>query len=132
MLGCKGLNHVNYQTPLLFFLCIHRFIEARLGKPSLVRDTSRLSVFGTLRHPVQVPIIKLGLSTFFPLLLWFLPMPGCANSYNLFTFQTVRKMFVNYEDSLQGIILRVNKRYIWSMAELVDNLKDLKCSHRKR
>lgn len=49
-----------------------RFIEARLGKPSLVRDTSRLSVFGTLRHPVQ----------------------------------TVRKMFVNYEDSLQGIILR--------------------------
>ncbi|RMX56183.1 hypothetical protein pdam_00022240 [Pocillopora damicornis] len=49
-----------------------RFIEARLGKPSLVRDTSRLSVFGTLRHPVQ----------------------------------TVRKMFVNFEDSLQGIILR--------------------------
>lgn len=49
-----------------------RFIEAHLGKPSLVRDTSRLSVFGTLRHPVQ----------------------------------TVRKMFVNYEDSLQGIILR--------------------------
>ena len=130
MLGCKGLNHVNYQTPLLFFLCIYRFIEARLGKPSLVRDTSRLSVFGTLRHPVQV--IKQGLSTFFPLLLWFLPMPGCANSYNLSTFQTVRKMFVNYEDSLQGIILRVNKRYIWSMAEIVDNLKDLKCSHRKR
>lgn len=49
-----------------------RFIEAHLGKPSLVRDTSRLSVFGTLRHPVQ----------------------------------TVKKMFVNYEDSLQGIILR--------------------------
>ena len=46
-----------------FFLCIYRFIEARLGKPSLVRDTSRLSVFGTLRHPVQV--IKPGLSTFF-------------------------------------------------------------------
>ena len=132
MLGCKGLNHVNYQTPLLFFLCIHRFIEARLGKPSLVRDTSRLSVFGTLRHPVQVLIIKPGLSTFFPLLLWFLALPGYANSYNLFTFQTVRKMFVNYEDSLQGIILRVNKRYIWSMAELVDNLKDLKCSYRKR
>ena len=65
MLGCKGLNHVNYQTPLLFFLCIYRFIEARLGKPSLVRDTSRLSVFGTLRHPVQVLIIKPALSTFF-------------------------------------------------------------------
>lgn len=49
-----------------------RFIEARLGKPSLVRDTSRLSVFGAVRHPIQ----------------------------------TVRKMFVNYEDSLQGIILK--------------------------
>ena len=31
-----------------------RFIEARLGKPSLVRDTSRLSVFGAVRHPIQV------------------------------------------------------------------------------
>ena len=113
-----------------FFLCIYRFIEAHLGKPSLVRDTSRLSVFGTLRHPVQV--IKPGLSIFFPLLLWFLAMPGCANSYNLFTFQTVRKMFVNYEDSLQGIILRVSTREIRLMAEIVDNLKDLKCYHRKR
>ena len=117
---------------LYYFLCIYRFIEARLGKPSLVRDTSRLSVFGTLRHPVQVLIIKPGLSTFFPLLLWFLALPGYANSYNLFTFQTVRKMFVNYEDSLQGIILRVSTRDIWLMAEIVDNLKDLKCSHCKR
>ncbi|KAJ7312346.1 ATPase AAA domain-containing protein 3 [Desmophyllum pertusum] len=49
-----------------------RFIEARLGKPSLVRDTSRLSVLGALRHPIQ----------------------------------TARKLFVNYEDSLQGIILK--------------------------
>ena len=59
-------------------------------------------------------------------------MLGCANSYNLSTFQTVRKMFVNYEDSLQGIILRVSTRDIWLMAEIVDNLKDLKCSYRKR
>ncbi|XP_014281261.1 ATPase family AAA domain-containing protein 3A homolog isoform X2 [Halyomorpha halys] len=29
-----------------------RFIEARLGKPSLVRDTSRFSVLETLKHPV--------------------------------------------------------------------------------
>ena len=58
-------------------------------------------------------------------------MPGCANSY-LFTFQTVRKMFVNYEDSLQGIILRVSTRDIRLIAEIVDNLKDLKCYHRKR
>ena len=35
-----------------------RFIEARLGKPSLVRDTSRLSVLGALRHPIQVFTLK--------------------------------------------------------------------------
>ncbi|CAH1395390.1 unnamed protein product [Nezara viridula] len=29
-----------------------RFIEARLGKPSLVRDTSRFSVLETLKHPI--------------------------------------------------------------------------------
>ena len=30
-----------------------RFVEARLGKPSLVRDTSRLSVGQVLQHPLQ-------------------------------------------------------------------------------
>ena len=30
-----------------------RFIEARLGKPSLIRETSRLSFFQSLRHPVK-------------------------------------------------------------------------------
>ena len=30
-----------------------RFIEARLGKPSLIRETSRLSFLQTFRHPVQ-------------------------------------------------------------------------------
>ncbi|KAK3861694.1 hypothetical protein Pcinc_026928 [Petrolisthes cinctipes] len=30
-----------------------RFVEARLAKPSLVRETSRISPFDTLRHPVQ-------------------------------------------------------------------------------
>nr|CAD7441603.1 unnamed protein product [Timema bartmani] len=30
-----------------------RYIEARLGKPSLVRETSRFSVLETLKHPVQ-------------------------------------------------------------------------------
>ena len=29
-----------------------RFIEARLGKPALIRETSRLSFFQTLRHPL--------------------------------------------------------------------------------
>ena len=31
-----------------------RFIEARLGKPSLIRETSRMSFFQSLRHPFQV------------------------------------------------------------------------------
>ncbi|XP_032003939.1 ATPase family AAA domain-containing protein 3B isoform X1 [Hylobates moloch] len=31
-----------------------RFIEARLGKPSLVRATSRITVLEALRHPIQV------------------------------------------------------------------------------
>ncbi|XP_042207021.1 ATPase family AAA domain-containing protein 3-like [Homarus americanus] len=32
---------------------IFRFVEARLAKPSLVRETSRFSPFEALRHPVQ-------------------------------------------------------------------------------
>ena len=30
-----------------------RFIEARLGKPSLIRETSRLSFLQSLRHPIK-------------------------------------------------------------------------------
>lgn len=30
-----------------------RFVEARLGRPSLVKETSRLSFFQTLRHPIM-------------------------------------------------------------------------------
>ncbi|XP_077313707.1 ATPase family AAA domain-containing protein 3A [Lithobates pipiens] len=31
-----------------------RFIEARLGKPSLVRDTSRITVVEAIKHPIKV------------------------------------------------------------------------------
>ncbi|XP_070330233.1 ATPase family AAA domain-containing protein 3 isoform X1 [Odocoileus virginianus] len=31
-----------------------RYFEARLGKPSLVRETSRITVLEALRHPIQV------------------------------------------------------------------------------
>ncbi|XP_028940083.1 ATPase family AAA domain-containing protein 3A [Antrostomus carolinensis] len=31
-----------------------RYIEARLGKPSLVRETSRISVLEALKHPIKV------------------------------------------------------------------------------
>lgn len=30
-----------------------RYISARLGKPSLVRDTSRITPLETLKHPVK-------------------------------------------------------------------------------
>lgn len=32
-----------------------RYIEARLGKPSLVRETSRFTVGEAIKHPVKVP-----------------------------------------------------------------------------
>ena len=31
-----------------------RYIEARLGKPSLVRETSRISTGEAIKHPVKV------------------------------------------------------------------------------
>ena len=30
-----------------------RYVEARLGKPSLVRETSRSSVLNTLKNPIE-------------------------------------------------------------------------------
>jgi len=31
-----------------------KYLEARLGKPSLVRDTSRFTVLDTIKHPIKV------------------------------------------------------------------------------
>lgn len=33
-----------------------RYVEARLGKPSLVRETSRLTVAEALKHPIKVKL----------------------------------------------------------------------------
>uniref|UniRef100_A0A8C4EGE9 AAA+ ATPase domain-containing protein n=1 Tax=Dicentrarchus labrax TaxID=13489 RepID=A0A8C4EGE9_DICLA len=35
-----------------------RYIEARLGKPSLVRETSRFTVGEAIKHPVKVPSLE--------------------------------------------------------------------------
>uniref|UniRef100_A0AAX7TF36 AAA+ ATPase domain-containing protein n=1 Tax=Astatotilapia calliptera TaxID=8154 RepID=A0AAX7TF36_ASTCA len=35
-----------------------RYIEARLGKPSLVRETSRFTVAEAVKHPVKVPSLE--------------------------------------------------------------------------
>ena len=77
---CKGLCRVASPSYYFVFLCLSdpvqaagitlvalgvyaakmgtgvasRYIEARLGKPSLIRETSRLSFFQGIRHPVKV------------------------------------------------------------------------------
>ncbi len=32
---------------------VARYIESRIGKPSLVRETSRINVVDTIRHPIK-------------------------------------------------------------------------------
>ncbi|KAK6024591.1 hypothetical protein OSTOST_09596, partial [Ostertagia ostertagi] len=34
---------------------VARYAEGRLGKPSLVRETSRITPLETLKHPIKVP-----------------------------------------------------------------------------
>jgi ATPase family AAA domain-containing protein 3A/B len=41
-----------------------RYIEARLGKPSLVRETSRLTVGEAFKHPVKVSSGKITIISF--------------------------------------------------------------------
>lgn len=80
-MGCRGLGAIHLLSALLQVagltllavgvysaknatLVAGRYIEARLGKPSLVRETSRISVLEALRHPLQVR----GLAVSHPLL----------------------------------------------------------------
>jgi len=35
-----------------------RYVEARLGKPSLVRETSRMTPIETFKHPIKVTVIN--------------------------------------------------------------------------
>ena len=49
-----------------------RYVEARLGKPSLIRETSRLSFFQGLRRPVKVnTCVRNGVVVFVCLLCFF-------------------------------------------------------------
>lgn len=41
-----------------------RYIEARLGKPSLVRETSRITVGEAIKHPIKVASWLFGFATF--------------------------------------------------------------------
>ncbi|EDO42350.1 predicted protein [Nematostella vectensis] len=74
-----------------------RFVEARLGKPSLVRDTSRINLFSAIRHPIK----------------------------------TTKKLFVNPEDSLKGIILKPNlEEHLSSISIATSNTKRNKGMYR--
>uniref|UniRef100_F6ZWY4 ATPase family AAA domain containing 3A n=1 Tax=Monodelphis domestica TaxID=13616 RepID=F6ZWY4_MONDO len=46
-----------------------RYIEAHLGKPSLVRETSRITVLEALKHPIKVKSVTCPLNSFFFILL---------------------------------------------------------------
>ena len=60
-----------------------RYIEARLGKPSLVRETSRITVLEALRHPVQVIVGSVLTGVACP--AQFLPtfQPSCEHVFSL-------------------------------------------------
>ena len=75
-----------------------RYVEARLGKPSLIRETSRLSFFQGLRRPVKVnTCVRNGVVVFVYLLCFF-----CIT-------ETYDK---NVRESLISILLR-NDRICW-------------------
>ena len=46
---------INFNSSVFnILLRSSRYIEARLGKPSLIRETSRLTAIGAVRHPILV------------------------------------------------------------------------------
>ncbi len=57
-----------------------RFVEARLGKPSLIRETSRMSLFQSLRHPLKVIIVN----------VCVVIMPSCITVSSHFVFIVCR------------------------------------------
>jgi len=46
-----------------------RYVEARLGKPSLVRETSRITVVEAIKHPIKVEL-RSGFTFFEPFVVW--------------------------------------------------------------
>ncbi|KAG8505498.1 ATPase family AAA domain-containing protein 3 [Galemys pyrenaicus] len=97
-----------------------RYLEARLGKPSLVRETSRISVLEALRHPVQVgqpaclPLLPLGPGVSHWLspkcLLPPDPAPGkgrCGRAGRILTDapQVCRRLLSKPQDALEGVVL---------------------------
>lgn len=70
-----------------------RYAESRLGKPSLVRETSRLTLFETLKHPIKVDH---GMAFLF-----------CCVHSRLFRPQNIRRLWSKPTDALAGVVLKV-------------------------
>ena len=76
-----------------------RFIEARLGKPSLIRETSRLSFFQSIRHPILVGPVLCVYCVFFLKLTYILLYHAIP--------QALRRLFARPSDPLAGIVFEV-------------------------
>ena len=76
-----------------------RFIEARLGKPSLIRETSRLSFFQSIRHPILVGPVLCVWCVFFLKLTYILLYHAIP--------QALRRLFARPSDPLAGIVFEV-------------------------
>ena len=49
-------SHIHTTTYFMPIPFLYRYIEARLGKPALIRETSRLSLSQAVRHPIKVTL----------------------------------------------------------------------------
>ena len=86
---------------------ICRYIEARLGKPSLIRETSRLTAVGAIRHPILVSFYFCLLSSTSGIKCKIIFLMNDADNFLMCFSQLVKRWFLRPQDTLQGIILRV-------------------------
>ena len=86
---------------------ICRYIEARLGKPSLIRETSRLTAVGAIRHPILVSFYFCLLSSTSGIKCKIILLMNDADNFLMCFSQLVKRWFLRPQDTLQGIILRV-------------------------
>ena len=54
--GGLGLVALGIYSAKTSTSLVGKYLEARLGKPSLIRDTSRFTVLDTIKHPIKVII----------------------------------------------------------------------------
>jgi len=84
-----------------------RYIENRLGKPSLIRETSRLNFFDSVKHPINVSCSSNSLNLFISSLL-LCCFFHVTELYPFHIFQTYKRFSNKAEDALKGIVLRVS------------------------